>query len=102
MISKVRKTMIIGSSDFTHEPNEFEYKQDNSLIETIVTLDLAKFFMILGEKQASTWGYGAVASTMVACKELGATKGTLVKYDTSGDMTGDKSSVVGYASILFS
>ena len=39
---------------------------------------------------------------MIACKELGATEGTLIKYATSGDIAGDKSSVVGYASIVFS
>jgi hypothetical protein len=39
---------------------------------------------------------------MIACKELGATKGVLLKYATSGDIAGDTSSVVGYASIVFS
>ena len=46
-------------------------------------------------------GYGAMATTMIACKELGATKGELLKYATSGDVSGDKSSVVGYGSIIF-
>jgi len=102
-ISKTRKTMIIGSSDFTHyEPNDFAYSQDKSLIETIIDLDLDKFYYVLQEKKISACGFGAIASTMIACKELGATKGTLVRYATSGDMTGDKSSVVGYASIVFS
>jgi len=38
---------------------------------------------------------------MVASKELGATEGKLLKYATCGDVSGDKSSVVGYASIIF-
>lgn len=103
MISKTKNTIIIGSSDFTHyEPNDFAHKQDKSLIDTIVNLDVDKFYNILQEKQISACGYGAIASTMIACKELGATKGTLIKYATSGDIAGDKSSVVGYASIVFS
>ncbi|CUR51047.1 MEMO1 family protein [Nitrosotalea devaniterrae] len=103
MIAKTRKTVIIGSSDFTHyEPNDFAYEQDMSLIDPIVNLDIDKFYSTLQEKQISACGYGAIASTMIACKELGATKGTLIKYATSGDITGDKSSVVGYASIVFS
>ncbi|MDE1845077.1 MAG: AmmeMemoRadiSam system protein B [Thaumarchaeota archaeon] len=103
MISKIKKTIIIGSSDFTHyEPNDFAHKQDKSLIDTIVNLDVDKFYNTLQEKQISACGYGAIASTMIACKELGATKGTLIKYATSGDIVGDKSSVVGYASIVFS
>lgn len=101
-IAKIKKTMIIGSSDFTHyESNNFAYAQDKSLIETIVSLNVDKFYNILQEKQISACGYGAIASTMIACKELGATKGIVNKYATSGDITGDKNSVVGYASIVF-
>jgi len=101
-ISKNRNIIILGSSDFTHyEENEFAHKQDKALIEPILELDVEKFYQVLEEKNVSACGYGAIASTMVACKELGATKGTLLKYATSGDVTGEKSSVVGYASIVF-
>ncbi len=102
-ISKNKKTVIIGSSDFTHyEENEYAHRQDKSLIEPLLHMDVDKFYRILQENQVSACGYGAMASTMIACRELGATKGTLVKYATSGDVTGEKSSVVGYASIIFS
>lgn len=102
-IGKKQKIMIIGSSDFTHyQPNDLAYEQDCSLIKPILSLDTEKFYSILEEKQVSACGYGAIASTIIACKILGATKGTLLKYATSGDITGDKSSVVGYASITFS
>ena len=102
-IAKNKKTVIIGSSDFTHyEENEFAHKQDKSLIEPILEMDVNEFYNILQKNQISACGYGAIASTMTACKELGATRGTLEKYATSGDITGEKSSVVGYASIIFS
>jgi AmmeMemoRadiSam system protein B len=102
-IAKMRKTMIVGSSDFTHyEENNYAHKQDSALIEPILNLDLDEFYRVLQEKQVTACGYGAIASTMIACKELGAKKGKLLKYATSGDVTGDKSSVVGYASIVFS
>ena len=102
-IAKTKKTIIIGSSDFTHyEENSFAHSQDKLLIEPILDLDVDRFYRVLEENRASACGYGAIASTMVACKELGASKGTLLKYATSGDVTGDKSSVVGYASIIFS
>jgi hypothetical protein len=102
-IAKMKKTIIIGSSDFTHyEENSFAHKQDKMLIEPILDLDVDKFYNVLQENQISACGYGAIASTMVACKELGASKGTLLKYATSGDVAGAKSSVVGYASIAFS
>jgi AmmeMemoRadiSam system protein B len=101
-IAKSKKTMIVGSSDFTHyEPNDFAHKQDKSLIEPILKLDLKKFYDVLEQKSVSACGYGAIATTMAACKELGATKGKLLRYATSGDVAGEKSSVVGYASICF-
>jgi AmmeMemoRadiSam system protein B len=97
-----RKSIIIGSSDFTHyEENEFAHSQDKALIEPILELDVEKFYKVLNERRVTACGYGAIASTMVACKELGATQGRLLKYATSGDIAGDKSSVVGYASIIF-
>ena len=101
-IARKKKVMIIGSSDFTHyEPNEFAHEQDTALIEPILKLDVDRFYDVLHERDVSACGYGAIASTMIACKELGATKGKLLKYATSGDITGDTSSVVGYGSIIF-
>ncbi|MGB9003378.1 MAG: AmmeMemoRadiSam system protein B [Nitrosotalea sp.] len=102
-IAKNKKTVIIGSSDFTHyEENEFAHEQDKSLIEPILEMDVNEFYNILQKNQISTCGYGAIASTMIACKKMGATRGTLAKYATSGDITGERNSVVGYASIIFS
>lgn len=101
-IAKKKDAMIIGSSDFTHyEENNFAHSQDKALIEPILNLDIDKFYKILHEKKVTACGYGAIATTMTACKEMGATRGKLLKYATSGDITGDKSSVVGYGSIIF-
>jgi len=101
-IAKTRKLTIIGSSDFTHyEENAFAYEQDKALIEPILKLDVEGFYNILKERKVSACGYGAIASTIVACKTLGATKGILLSYSTSGDITGIKDSVVGYGSIKF-
>jgi len=101
-IAEKKNSIIIGSSDFTHyEENEFAHKQDEALIEPILNLDVERFYDILNKKKVSACGYGAIASTMIACKKLGATEGKLLKYATSGDISGDKSSVVGYASIIF-
>jgi MEMO1 family protein len=93
---------IIASSDFTHyEPNQEAHRKDKELIEAIISLDVSLFYETLERLQVSACGYGAIASTMTAVRELGANKGELLKYATSGDVTGDTSSVVGYASILF-
>jgi hypothetical protein len=101
-IVEKKNAVIIGSSDFTHyEQNEFAHEQDMALIEPILRLNVEKFYRVLEDRNVSACGYGAIASTMIACKKLGATKGELLKYATSGDITGDKNSVVGYGSIVF-
>ncbi|ABK78232.1 dioxygenase [Cenarchaeum symbiosum A] len=101
--AKGRDSMLIGSSDLTHyESNAFAHEQDGALIEAILSMDTVKFYAVLRERKVSACGYGAIAATMAASIELGATKGTLLKYATSGDITGDEQSVVGYCSIVFS
>ena len=101
-IAMKKNTMIIGSSDFTHyEPNDFAHEQDMALIEPILEMDVEKFYDVLRKRKVTACGYGAIASTMIACRELGATKGELLRYATSGDVMGDTSSVVGYGSIIF-
>ncbi len=97
-----KKALLLASSDFTHyESNSEAYTKDNELIKTILSLDISKFYTVLEKLSVSACGYGAIASIMVAVKILGATKGKLLKYATSGDVTGDTNSVVGYSSIVF-
>jgi MEMO1 family protein len=94
--------MLIASSDFTHYESNFEaHRKDSQLIKSILSLDISAFYSTLRQYNVSACGYGAIATIMEAAKNLGATQGELIKYATSGDITGDKSSVVGYSSILF-
>ena len=101
-IAKKKNSIIIGSSDFTHyEENSFAHLQDKALIEPILDMDVERFYHVLKEKRVTACGFGAIASTIIACKNLGATKGELLSYATSGDISGDKDSVVGYGAIKF-
>lgn len=101
-IAKKKNTIIVASSDFTHyEENSFAHSQDKALIEPMLSMDVERFYQVLMEKQVTACGYGAMASVIIACKSLGATKGELLSYATSGDVSGDTSSVVGYCAIKF-
>ncbi len=92
--------LLIASSDLTHyEPYEQAYRKDNELIKAIEALDLNRYYTVLERLDVSACGYGAIASVIAACKALGFSRGRLLKYATSGDVTGDKGSVVGYPSI---
>jgi len=101
-IVKKKNSIIVASSDFTHyEENSFAHLQDKSLIEPILDMDVERFYQVLREKRVTACGFGAIASAMIACKNLGATKGVLLSYATSGDVSGDTDSVVGYGAIKF-
>ncbi len=101
-IAKRKNSIIIASSDFTHyEENSFAYSQDKAAIDPILKMDVDAFYHTIKEKQITACGFGAIASAMVACKNLGATQGKLLSYATSGDISGDTSSVVGYGAIKF-
>ena len=94
--------MLVASSDLTHyEPNDMAHKKDTQLIDAMLSLDVNKFYAVLERMDVSACGYGAIASVMVAARSLGAARGELLKYATSGDVTGDESAVVGYSSVVF-
>ena len=100
--TRALNALLIASSDFTHyEPNSEAHRKDRELIEAILSLDTSIFYSTLERLNVSACGYGAIASIMTAAKALGATKGELLRYATSGDIVGDTNNVVGYASIIF-
>ena len=102
-VAKSKDTLLIASSDFTHyEPNDVAHKKDNELIKAILELNIVKFYTILERLDVSACGYGAIAAIIHASRLLGASKGELLKYATSGDIAGNKDSVVGYAAIMIS
>jgi MEMO1 family protein len=93
--------IIIASTDFTHyEPHSVAIEKDESMIEAIINLDEEELYRRREALNCTMCGYGPVASAIVAAKEMGAKRANLLKYATSGDMTGDFSRVVGYGSIV--
>jgi len=96
-----KEAVIIASSDMTHyEPQEAARKKDNQAIEAMLDLDEDELLRRIEDLNISMCGYAPVVSLISAAKELGATGAELVRYQTSGDTSGDYSSVVGYAGIL--
>ncbi len=96
-----KKIVIIASSDFSHYKKYKVASDDDAyFISSILDLDIQGFYRKLYERNASVCGYGAIAAMLYASKKLGAKKGTLLKYSTSGDITGDLTAVVGYAGIV--
>jgi AmmeMemoRadiSam system protein B len=93
--------MMIASSDMTHyEPDAGARKKDSLAIECILNLDEEALIKTIKKNDISMCGIAPVAIMLAALKEMNSTKARLIMYQTSGDATGDTSSVVGYAGIL--
>jgi len=93
-------TLLIASTDLTHyEPHDVAVRKDSEVVKAVEALDVSALYKAVEELPVSMCGYGPVAAVMVASLRLGAKKGELLKYATSGDITGDKRAVVGYASM---
>lgn len=92
--------MFIASSDLTHyQTQESARIKDALAIEAILNLDEQKLKVVKEEAGVSMCGFAPIAILIKVAKLLGAKKTELIKYQTSGDASGDKSSVVGYAGI---
>ena len=96
-----KEVVIMASSDMTHyEPQESARKKDTQAIEAILNLNEDELLKRVQELNISMCGYAPTVSLISAVKELGAGETELVRYQTSGDVIGDYSSVVGYAGII--
>jgi AmmeMemoRadiSam system protein B len=104
-----RKITIIASSDFTHYGPAYGYvpfsdnikenmfSLDRGAIEKIKSLDASKFIEYVNQKMATICGQVPIA---VLLEAVNAKKANLLKYYTSGDIVGDYTNAVGYASII--
>jgi MEMO1 family protein len=99
--SMATRAMLVASSDWTHyEPQESAKKKDMNAIKAVLEMDEKKFQNTIEENRVSACGYGPVTAVLHAAKILGAKQAKLLSYQTSGDTSGDKHSVVGYAAIV--
>jgi AmmeMemoRadiSam system protein B len=92
--------MIIASSDMNHYENDQETRVKDSLaLEKILSLDPRGLYDIVRRENISMCGYGPTVAMLTAALRLGAQKAELIKYATSGDVSGDRDHVVGYAAV---
>ncbi len=98
-----RPVLMVASTDMTHyEPQERANALDRLAIEKILAMDAAGLYTTVVANNISMCGFIPTAATLVASSALGATGADLVQYATSGDVSGDYSQVVGYASFIIS
>jgi MEMO1 family protein len=94
------KVLILASSDLNHyEDDAITRIKDHKAIAKIIALDPRGLYEVVEREKITMCGVGPAVAMLIAAKQLGATSSELVKYATSGDISGDRNMVVGYAGI---
>lgn len=103
IISQKDPVLIVASSDMNHyESDMITRAKDGRAIERILALDAQGLFDVVTKEDISMCGFGPAVAMLTAAKQLGANSAELVKYATSGDISGDRDMVVGYAGVVVS
>jgi hypothetical protein len=95
------RVLLIASSDMNHYENDTVTRhKDYKAIERILVMDPQGLFDVVMNEDISMCGFGPTVAMLTATRLLGATSAELIRYATSGDISGDRERVVGYAGIL--
>lgn len=93
--------LLVTSSDMNHYENDAVTRmKDQKALDRILALDPEGLFAVVKKEQISMCGIAPTIAMLAAVKQAGATSAELVKYATSGDISGDRNMVVGYAGIV--
>lgn len=91
------RVLIVASSDLSHFYDAQTAAQlDQQVVARVDALDDDGLMALLERKPDHACGGGPMVSAMRASRRLGATVASVLRYADSGDVSGDKSSVVGY------
>lgn len=94
-----KKFLIVCSTDLSHYYSyEKAVKLDKGIVEQIDGFNVSGVVDIIEQGKAEACGAGPLIATMLLSEKLGADHSTVLKYANSGDVSGDKSRVVGYVS----
>ena len=93
-----RRAILVASSDLSHfYPQSEAQRLDQEMLQRIEAYEPERVIEAEEEGIGYACGRGAIAAIMIAAGELGATQARILKQADSGEITGDSTSVVGYA-----
>ncbi len=99
---KGKNILLVASTDLSHfYTYKIAVELDRIFINHIERFNAEGLNRDLKSSRVEACGGGPVVTIMLAAKALGANKGRVLKYLNSGDVTGDRGSVVGYAAGVF-
>ena len=91
------RVLLVASSDLSHyEDAPTAQTMDAVVLRVVERLDPEGLMRALEREPRHACGGGPIVAVLHAAKRLGATRARVLKYGDSGDVSGDKSSVVGY------
>ena len=91
------KHLIIASTDLSHfYPEKTAHQLDQTMLNMVSSLNPDGVFSAEEQEIGYACGAGALAATLWAAKKLSADQCDILHYTTSGEVTGDRQSVVGY------
>ncbi len=93
--------LIVASSDMNHYESDVVTRvKDHRALERILSLDPRGLYEVVTQQDISMCGFGPAIAMLTAARQSGAKSAELVKYATSGDVSGDREMVVGYAGVV--
>jgi AmmeMemoRadiSam system protein B len=91
------RVLLVASSDLSHfEDAPTALRMDRVVLQEVERLDPDGLMRALEDQPHHACGGGPMVAVLHAAKRMGATRARVLKYGDSGDVSGDKSSVVGY------
>jgi hypothetical protein len=98
---KDKNALLVASTDLSHFYDQGTAKiLDSEMLRRIGSFDPESIFEAERTGKAFACGHAAVAAVLWAARELGANRVQVLHHATSGDVTGDYSSVVGYGAAV--
>lgn len=100
-VVKDKNILIVASSDLSHyHPYDAAIKLDKIVIDHVKKFDAKGLYQDVSSGRCEACGAGPIITTLLLAEKLGANKSEFLFYNNSGDVTGDKSGVVGYMSAV--
>ncbi|MEN6474995.1 MAG: AmmeMemoRadiSam system protein B [Syntrophaceae bacterium] len=102
-IEDPRETLVVASSDLSHFHHSAKAAvMDSTIAKHIETFDIEGLNQSLETGAGEACGGGPIISAMVYAQAIGRTTAQVLKYANSGDITGERTSVVGYLAAVIS
>jgi len=101
-LAAVSPVFILASSDLSHYHSYGEAVEiDERFIQHLQAFNPEALHQALENEECQACGGGPVVAAMLAAKSLGANTADILRYQNSGDVSGDHRTVVGYLAATF-